>query len=80
MPSHYGNAVVLRVGTVYHCHCEERSDVAIRPPPACKKNGLPRQRARWLAMTFLLVTLFSLLYRNFSELQPKPPERCPFRG
>ena len=41
-------------------HCEERSDAAIRPPeapdPAAlyrgqEKNGLPRQRVRWLAMT-----------------------------
>ena len=38
MPSHYGNAVVLRVGTVYHCHCEERSDVAIRPPLRIRKT------------------------------------------
>ena len=40
------------------CHCEERSDVAIRIPLELgslfrhgKENGLPRQCAHWLAMT-----------------------------
>ena len=40
------------------CHCEERSDVAIRFSlgtvrigTCCKGNGLPRQCAHWLAMT-----------------------------
>ena len=40
------------------CHCEERSDVAIRTPsnaairyPLQQENGLPHQRARWFAMT-----------------------------
>ena len=36
------------------CHCEERSDVAIRFPcvmPCVREHGLPHQRARWFAMT-----------------------------
>ena len=36
------------------CHCEERSDVAIRFPCVMlcvREHGLPHQRARWFAMT-----------------------------
>ena len=64
----------MRQSSVHHCHCEERSDVAIRFPlvqtnstEMLKKsqplgNGLPRQCAHWLAMTVVVGTLVEPSY------------------
>ena len=43
---HRGNVIKLSLS----CHCEERSDVAIRFLFAVKR-GLPHQCAHWFAMT-----------------------------
>ena len=61
------------------CHCEERSDVAIRFSlgtvrigTCCKGNGLPRQCALLLAMTVVVGTLAEPSY--VSEIKDHLPK------
>ena len=63
-------------GTSTTCHCEERSDVAIRFSlgtvrigTCCKGNGLPHQRARWFAMTVVVGTLAEPSYVSGINVQ-----------
>ncbi len=62
-----GLSCLLRQGIDFQnsCHCEARSDVAIRIPFALffcvmwrKENGLPRQCVHWLAMTDIFDGIF----------------------
>ena len=74
--------IVLRSkGTSTTCHCEERSDVAIRFSlgtvrigTCCKGNGLPHQSADWFAMTVVVGTLAEPSY--VSEINDHLPYHC----
>ena len=74
--------IVLRSkGTSTTCHCEERSDVAIRFSlgtvrigTCCKGNGLPHQSADWFAMTVVVGTLAEPSYVSALHLWSRGPK------